>query len=308
MKANKKLLAVKIETTYKTDANPAVGTDDVLISNFSINPLNIRYAERNTAQPYFGSRGQINVGETMTMEYDIEMSGAGTVAAVPKYGKLLRGCCMSETITPTTGPVTYAMISDGEESASKRFWWDGVRHKMLGARGTAEWRIQAGGIPYIKTSWEGIYGGIDENPPGTPVFTGFQPPLAVTEPNTEFTLHGYAAVIESLTITQGNEHVYKNRPNSEKMSFVDRKTKGQVVMECPKPTAQDFFALCRSGATGALVLTHGITAGNKVIINAGQVQLSNPRSSEADNMVMLTMDMNFLPTDAGNDELTYATQ
>jgi len=308
MKANKKLLIAKVETTYGTDAAPVVGTDDVLISNFTIQPLNVRYAERNHALPYFGSRGQINVGETMIMEYDIEMSGAGAVVTVPKYGVLLRGCGMSETVTPTTGPVTYSMISDGEESLTKYFYWDGVRHKMLGAYGTAEWRISEGQIPYIHMRYEGIYGGVAEAAPGTPVLTGFQMPLATTKTNTTFTLHGYAAALASLTVTQGNEHVYKNRPNSERMHFTNRQTRGQVVIECPKPSVKDFLTICRNGTEGALAMTHGTTAGNKAILSASKVQLTNPQTNEGDNMVMLTMDLNFIPTDAGNDEFTYATQ
>lgn len=308
MKSNKKLLIAKLETTYGTDATPTVGTDDILISNFTINPLNVRYAERNHALPYFGGRGQINVGDTMQMECDIEMSGAGAVATIPEYGVLLRACAMAETVTPTTGPVTYSLISDAEESASIYFYWDGVRHKMLGAFGSAEWKLSEGQIPYIHVTFEGLYGGIAEAAPGTPVLTGFQKPLAITRTNTTFTLHGYAAPLASLTITQGNEHVYKNRPNSERMHFTNRVTKGQVVIECPKPTVKDFFTICRNGTEGALALTHGTAAGNKAILSAGQVQLTNPRTSEGDNMVMLTMDMNFIPTDAGNDELTYATQ
>lgn len=309
MKSNKKFVTCKVETTYGTDVTPAVGTDDLLVSNFNVTPINIRYTERNTALPYFGNRGQINVGETMQMEFDIEIAGAGDVDTAPAYAAALRGCCMAETITPTTGPVTYSLISDAEESVSMYFYWDGVRHKMLGARGTIEWRFAEGGIPMMHFTWEGLYGGIAEAAlGGTPDLSGFQTPLGMTKTNTAFSLHSYAAALSSLTITQGNSHVYKNRPNSEKMHFTDRKTTGQVVIECPKPSVKDFIALCRSGATGALVLTHGTTAGNKGILTCGQTQLTNFRTSEGDNMVILTMDMNILPTDAGNNELTYATQ
>lgn len=308
MKANKKLITCKVETTYGVDAVPVVGTDDLLVHNFSITPINIRYAERNSAQPFFGNRGQINVGETMQMEYDIEIAGAGGVADVPGYAAALRGCAMAETVTPTTGPVTYTFISDGEESVTKHFYWDGVRHKMLGAYGTIEWRFTEAGVPMMHFTWEGLYGGIAEASPGTPDLSAFQKAKAMTKANTTFTLFTYAAPLASLTITQGNEHVYKNRPNSERMYFTNRVTRGQVVIECPKPTVKDFIAICRAETEGALALTHGTAAGNKAILTAGHIQLINPKTSEGDNMVMLTMDMNFLPTDAGNDEFSYATQ
>lgn len=118
----------------------------------------------------------------------------------------------------------------------------------------------------------------------------------------------YAAALASLTINQGAQMVYKNRPNSEKIHYVDRKVTGQVSIECPKTDVKDFFAICSAGTTGALAMTHGTTVGYKGILAASTVQLTNPRTSEGDNMVMLAMDMIFLPSDAGNDELTYATQ
>lgn len=309
MKSNKKFLTCKIETTYGVDITPTVGTDDVLVSGFSITPVNIQYAERNVARPYFGAQGQINVGEYMQMEFDLEIAGGGAVATAPAYKSVLRACAMAETITPTTGPVTYSLISDAEESASVYFYWDGVRHKMLGSMGSVEWRLNEAQIPVMHVTMLGLYGGIAVAAlGGAPNLTAFQKPLGVNKANTTFSLHSYPAVLSALSINQGAQMIYKNRPNSEKIRYVDRKVTGQVTIECPKPDVKDFFAICRAETTGALALTHGTTAGNKGILAASTVQLTNPRTSEGDNMVMLAMDMIFMPSSAGNDELTYATQ
>jgi len=309
MKANKKFLTCKIETTYGTDIIPVVGTDDVLVSGFSVTPINIQYAERNIARPYFGAQGQINVGEHMQMEFDLEIAGSGAVATAPAYKAVLRACAMAETITPATGPVTYSLISDAEESASVYFYWDGVRHKMLGARGSVEWRLNEGQIPVMHVTMTGLYGGYAVAAlGGTPNLAAFQKPLGVNKTNTTFSLHSYSAALSALSINQGAQMIYKNRPNSEKVHYVDRKVTGQVTIECPTPDVKDFIAICRAGTTGALALTHGTTAGNKGILAASTVQLTNPKTSEGDNMVMLAMDMIFLPSDSGNDELTYATQ
>ncbi len=309
MKSNKKFLTCKIETTYGVDITPAVGTDDVLVSGFSITPVNIQYAERNNARPFFGAQGMINVGEYMQMEFDLEIAGGGAVATAPAYKAVLRACAMAETITAVTGPVTYSPISDAEESGSVYFYWDGVRHKMLGSMGSVEWRLNEGQIPVMHVTMLGLYGGIAVAAlGGTPSLTAFQKPLGINKANTTFSLHSYSAVLSALSINQGAQMIYKNRPNSEKIHYVDRKVTGQVTIECPKPDVKDFFAICRAETTGALALTHGTTAGNKGILAASTVQLTNPRTSEGDNMVMLAMDMIFLPSSAGNDELTYATQ
>lgn len=308
MKANKKVLTWKIEATYGTDITPAVGTDDVEVWNFGFSALS-QYAERAIVRPNFGAVEQLVVGQYMQIEFDVPIAGSGAVATAPGYKSVLRACCWAETITPTTGPVTYSLISDAEESASVYFYWDGVRHKALGLRGSVEFRVNENAVPVFHVTAVALYGGIAVAAlGGTPSLTAFKKPIAVNKANTTFSLHSYAAALASLTINQGAQHVYKNRPNSEKVHYVDRKVTGQVTIECPKPDVKDFFAICAAGTTGALAMTHGTTAGYKGILAASNVQLTNPRYSEADNMVMLGMDMIFLPTDAGNDELTFATQ
>lgn len=309
MKANKKVLTCKIESVYATDAVPVVGTDDVEVWNFSVVPLEQRTTERNVVRPNMGAVEQLIVGEYMQMEFDVPMAGAGAVDTAPGYSSIMRMCRWAETITPTTGPVTYNPISDAEESASVCFYWDGVRHKMLGAGGSIRFDVNEENIPVMHVTALGLYGGIAVAAlGGTPDLSAFQKPLALSEANTQFSIHGYAAPLLSFTIDQGAENVYKNRPNSEKVHYTDRRITGQITIECPKPDVKDFFAICRAGTTGAFSMTHGTTAGNKAILTASTVQLLKPRTSEGDNMVNLAMDMIFLPSGAGNDELSYATQ
>lgn len=308
IKALKKVVLCKVETTSGTDAAPVVGTNAMLALNVQVTPANVRYTDRNAAVPFFGNHGQINVGETMQIEFDIEMAGAGTVAGVPGYADAMLGCAMSETITPTTGPVAYNVISDAEKTVTIYFYWENQLHKLIGAMGSQEWRCQEGGVPLIRFTFEGIYGGISASTPGAPVLTAFQEALAMTFANTTFSLHGYAAPLASLTITQNNSIVYKNRPNSEKIHYTGRSMTGSVTIELPTAATKAFVDICRAGTTGTLSMVHGTTAGNKVLIDATDVRLKNPRYSEADNMAMLSMDMDLRYGAAGNDEFSYKTQ
>lgn len=310
IKARKKVVFCKIEVTYGIDPVPVAATDALLIHNFSCVPAEIQYVERNPALPFFGNLGQIKSGELMRMEFDIEAAGAGGVAAVPGFGAALRSCALSETITPTTGPVTYAPISSGEESATYYFYWDGLLHKMLGAIGTTELKMSEGQVPMLHLALTGLYGGITDVALASPTLTAFQKPLALTKANTTFTLHGYAGALSALTLSQGNEIAYKNRPNSEKAHFLGRSSKGSVTLELPLVAGKDFFTICRSEppTLGALAIVHGTAAGNKFKVDAANVQLTNPKYSEADGIAMLAMDLNFLPSASGNDEWTFKTQ
>jgi len=309
IKALKKVVLCKVETTAGTDAVPVVGADAMLALNVSVTPANVRHTARNAAVPFFGNHGQINVGETMQIEFDIEMAGAGAVATVPGYAPAMLGCAMSETITPSTGPVTYNVISDAEKTVTIYFYWENQLHKLLGAMGSQEWRFQEGGVPLIHFAFEGIYGGITTVAPSVPTLTAFQEALAMTKVNTPtFTLHGYAAPLASMTITQNNSIVYKNRPNSEKIHYTGRSMTGNVTIELPLIATKAFVDICRAGTTGTMILQHGTAAGNRANILASDVRLKNPRYSEGDNMAMLTMDMDLRYGGSGNDEFIYTTQ
>ncbi|MBI2313584.1 MAG: hypothetical protein HYU77_13875 [Betaproteobacteria bacterium] len=308
IKARRKVVFSKVEATYGVDPVPVAATDALLVRAFSCVPVELQYEERDPALPFFGNQGQIKAGEFMRMEYDIEAAGAGAVDSAPKYGSCLKGAVLSETITPATGPVTYAPISSGEQSCTQYFYWDGLLHKMLGARAEVSLRMRKGQVPLFHFTWTGLYGGISDVALASPTLTGFQKPLAVNKANTTFSLHGYAAPLEELTIDLGNEINYRNLPNSETVNFVGRKTLGSVTIELPLIATKDFFTIVRNATLGALASVHGTAAGNKVLIDAANVQLTNPRYSEPDGIAMLQMGLEIQPSGAGNDEVTFKTQ
>lgn len=308
IKAKRKVIYGKIESVYGTDIVPTVGSDALLVHNFSCRPVVPRYVERDPALPFFGNDGQVKVGESMVMEFDVEIAGAGGVATVPKFGPLLRGVAHSETVTPTTGPVTYDPITTGEESLSMYFNWGGLLHKMAGARGSVTWNFPAGQIPMMRFSFEGLYVGVTDTAIAAPTLTGWQRPQTVNKANTVFTLHGYSAVLRDMSVNQGAVMQYVNLPNLEEVRYSDRKTRGSVTIEVPTIAAKDFFTIIRNETTGALALTHGTTAGNKALFNAATVQLTNPQYSEAEGTAVLQMGMELRPTAAGNDEYSFATQ
>lgn len=308
IKAKRKVVFCKVEAVYAQDALPVAADDALLVHNFTCKPLDIKWVDRNPSLPFFGNQGKVRAGDFMRMEYDIEIAGAGGVATVPKYSPALLGSVLSETVTAVTGPVTYAQIGEGEDSCTKYFYWDGLLHKMLGAKAVVSLKMDAGGVPMLHFAWMGLYGGITDVALPTPVLAGFQKPLAVNKANTTFTLHGYAGVLRSLSINSGTQLQYVNVPNQEAIRFVDRKSTGSVAIELPLIAGKDFFTSIRAETTGALAVVHGTAAGNKALIDAATVQLTDPSYSETEGVAVITMGMELLPTSAGNDEWTYKTQ
>lgn len=304
LKYRRKVILAKNESTYGTDAAPAAGTDAMLVRNFSIRPLQQEYDDRDYEVPYFGNKGRIVSGAFVELSFEVEMAGGGAAGTAPKYGPLLKSCGMSETINAGVS-VVYAPITTGEQSASIYFYMDGRLHKVLGAFGNVEARIVAGRIPVWAFTFVGLYVLPSDVALPTPTLTAFQKPLAVTNSNTTpATLFGFAGKFREITISTGNEIVYRNLPNSEAVRFIGRRARGAVRLEDELVATKDWWTIVRAGTLGALAVTQGTAAGNKVAIAANQVQLTEPDISEEQGIAMIRLNMELQPSSAGNDEFS----
>jgi hypothetical protein len=302
--ARKRVVTAKIETTYGTDATP-LGAQAILVRNLNMTPQDQDLANRDLVRPYLGNSQQLPAAIRATIDFEVEIAGAGAAGTAPGYGALLRACGLAETVSAGVS-VTYAPISAAFESASIYFNVDGVLHKMLGSRGTVSFALSVKNIPVYKFKFTGLYSAVTDTAAVTPVYTAFQLPLVVNNVNTTpFTLHGYSAVMSELSIDMAAEIVHRTLVGgSEAVLFTDRKPAGSITVEAGTIAAKDWFALAKAATTGALDITHGITAGNKVQITAPNVQLTKPNYSEMDGIQMLQMGMNLIPGSSGNDEFS----
>jgi hypothetical protein len=85
--------------------------------------------------------------------------------------------------------------------------------------------------------------------------------------------------------------------------ITDREPVGSVTIEATNVAAKDWWAIARAGTLGAMAITHGTAAGQRVQVTASNVQLTNPQYQDMDGITMLQLGMNFIPS-AGNDEIS----
>lgn len=296
------VLLAKIEVTYGTDPVPTGAANAILISELTVTPLEQDTEDRGLIRPYMGSSQQIPVANRTMVEFSVEVAGSGTLGTAPAYGPLLRACAMAEVITAST-KVEYAPISSAFESATFYCNYDGVLHKMTGARGTFSVELEAKKIPHYKFKFTGLFNPVTDAAVPTAVFTAYQLPLAVlTGQTSAFTLHGYAGgVLQSLSIDIANTVVHRMLVGAESVVITDRKPIGKVVMEAVTVAIKDWWTIAKTAVSGALSIQHGTTAGNIVVFDAPTTQLSKPSYSSSDKVRMLNMDVIFNPS-AGNDE------
>lgn len=303
--ARKKVLLAKIESTYNTDPTPTGAANAIQTSDLTITPLAGPVVSRNLNRTTLGNDLQIQVGTFVELMFNVEIAGGGTpLATVPAYGPLLKACGFGETVIAVTS-VTYNPISAAFPSLTMYFAHDGQLHKLTGARGTVSLALSAGIIPVYKFKFTGMYNVPTSTADPTPVFTAFQTPLPVNNSNmTTFSLHATAVTMIGCDLDVANNVVYRNVVGSESVEIIDRAVAGTVVFEAPAISAKNWFTIAKASTTGALQIIHGTATGNKVTINAPNVQIISPTYGESDGISTLQANISLVPGSSGNDEIS----
>jgi hypothetical protein len=306
MDFRKSAILWKLEGSYGVDAAPTGAADAVLISRPDVQELDHNMIEREAELgSHYGHREEIPVGAGVTLAFGCEMVGSGALGTAPQWGKILKCLGFSETINPGVS-VVYTPVSTGISSASAYWHKDTSLAKALGTRGTKlSLKVSPKGIPYFEIGARGLYGGVTDAAFPSQTLTAWKAPIAVNNANTgAFALHGFAGKCYDMQIDVNPETVHRDLIGVEDVVITNRKPAGRIVIEEPTVATKDFWTIVKNGTVGALTITHGIVAGYKVKIDAPSVQLKNPRRENRDGVVAIGFDLRFVPTAAGNDELT----
>ncbi|QZA80861.1 phage tail tube protein [Deefgea piscis] len=301
----KKLLALaKIETAYGTDSTPTGALNAILMRNVTLTPLEQETESLEYIRPYFGNSPDIPVVNRAKVEFEVALSGSGTVGTVPAWGALARACNMSETITAGVS-VIYQPVSAGSESITLYVYLDGLLHKIFGARGSISASLVATKTPTLKFSFTGLFQPVTDTAAPVVDFSKWVDPLPVsTQATPTFNLHGATDLaLESFSFDLGNAIEHRVMVGLEEVVVADRKASGKAVVQMGTIASKDWFAVARSGAAGVLQLIQGATAGNKVQIDAPNMQISKPNYVNSKGVAMISLDLSFNPTTLGNNEL-----
>lgn len=206
-------------------------------------------------------------------------------------------CGFAETTLAATS-VTYSIVEDAVSSATIYFEIDGVRHVMIGSRGTVTMTLAPLAIPTYRLSMTGLLGTITDQTLTAVTMAGWQKPLEPSSANTTMVLHGWASVAEQLTITLGNTVTPRFLIGSESVIISDRKVTGAAVVEATSLATINWFDRAINSTRGALSLIHGKTAGNIVEIAAPAIEIGKPSQGQKDGILNYSLPLSFCPTTA----------
>jgi hypothetical protein len=312
------VLLAKVETTYGTDSVPTNVLNAMLISKPQLKPLTAQNVPRDVLLGFLGQKEQL-VG-TMYQEcsFDVELAGSGTVATRPAYGDLLLACAFAETVTATFR-VDYTPISTAFQSATLYWYDDGALHKLLGARGDVSFKMTLGAIPVMSFTFKGLYTRVAAGANPVPTLTTFKVPQVVSPLNTlNLTFGGTHVATTAPLITggvtypsQGAEMAMKNALEyvpllgSESVEITQRDPAGSCALDLTAAQEVTFMTSVEQATLQTVGLSHGTTAGNKVLLWLPSVQLINPTKQDVNGKRLLGFELNAVPT-SGNDEARLA--
>jgi hypothetical protein len=308
----KVMILAKLESTYGTDAAPVNAVNGILCGSLNITPLAGDSVNRNIIQPFFGAQQKIMVTHNAAVDFEVELAGSGIAGTAPHYGTLLKACAFAETIlagaSVTYAPITLTSTTQANTSVSIYFQRDGIKHVLLGARGTFTLDLTVKTLPKIKFNFTGLLGTITDSALVTTglVYVAAVPVAVSTANTTPATIYGFTPVMESFTLDMANTVAYRSLIGTESVVISDRAPKGTLKVESPALATKDFFSIAQAGTLGEFSIQHGQTAGNIVTLasNATGMAIEAPKYGDNAGVVMLDMSYALIPTSAGNDELT----
>lgn len=290
----------KIEATYGVVAAP-LAADAVIGKNVTFTPIEGNELSRDLMLPYLGNQGVILTGKHSRLEFEVEIAGAGAAGTAPKWASLMRACGFAETLEAGVS-ATYSIVEDGVESSTIYFEIDGVRHIMLGSRGTFSMNIAPEAIPTFRFTMTGLLGTITDQALTAVTLAGWRTPLEPSSANTTMELHGWPSIAESLAIDVGNTVTPRFLIGSESIIISDRKVTGTAVVEATSLATINWFQRALDRTRGALELVHGKTAGNIVEITGPALEIGKVTQGQKDGILNYSLPLSFCPVD-GRDEL-----
>ena len=293
---------LKAEVTYGTDSAPTGAVNALQVSNVEITPLAGQDVSRELITPTFGHQGVILTNNHVTIAFDVEIAGAGAAGDAPAWAPALISCGFSETIDAGVD-VVYAPKSDAFGSASLYYVLDGVRHVLLGARGTVSLSLAPAQIPRFRFSLTGLLGTITDQAMPVVDYSGFLTPLPVSKANTTMELHGWTAIAESLSLDVAQQVEPRFLIGYEGVEITDRQAMGTAVVEAASLATVNWFAIAQAATKGVLAVQHGTVAGNIVAFDAPKVQIGRLTQGSSQGIANYSLPLMLTP-DAGNDELT----
>ncbi len=290
------LVLVKTEDTYGTvpTPEPDASANAIITLGQPTFEVTTKQLERNVPLAHFGQVAPTVIGESLKLNFQVELKGSPTAGAAPVIAPLFK--CANFTETPLTMPdrIQYTLNSTYEgSSATFYFYVSGSLHKITGAVCNLKIPLQAGERVVMDVEATGLYSGPDiptENEAFPNALFSNIPPL-VWE-SAAFKIDGSNSyVCNKLNVDLGNEISKRTDVNAasgiSRYFVKNRNVKSDFQIEKVKLSTFNPWDKHKTQASIDLVtdVTSG-SAGNKIKIEVNDLYLDPPKYAELEEVRM----------------------
>jgi hypothetical protein len=307
MLIKKTTVFVKTETTQGSAATMAE-TDALLVENFEDAMVPEAFQ-----RPYYGSsldsRTAMIGKKYWTVKFRSEIKGGGTRGtAFAPLGACLQASGLVETATggvsvvyaPTSAAASANFYGPGK-ACTIEWYRDGLKHVAAGCLCKKAKKFEAGKVCYFEFDFMGVHSAVTDASTPTATYVSTLPPLGVSA---AFSLQTYSAIINALSIEDGNEIAL--RPSMSAATGIlgfmitGRAPKGTVDPEMVLVATHDFWGKIASSAEGAMSLSLGSVSGNIIAFSWPKVQYMGLKYAERNGILVAQLDLQ-LNRSSGDD-------
>ena len=297
-----KTILVKNESSYNASTTPSGSANAVKVTSLELTPIVSDEVSREVIREYHGNQQVLLANQRVEVSVTVEMTGSGTAGTAPKYSPLLESSGLALTTVSSTSN-TYAPESSGFGSCTIWCNYDGVLHKITGARGSFSINLAVSEIPTITFNMVGIKSTITDTALPTTTFSLQADPVIVNSTNTDnFSIFGYSGILQNWSFDMNNSVIYRELVGGSKSVLItDRTPSGSLTVEMPALSAHNFFTDAEGSSTGTNTWRHNGGAGNIVTCSCPQTDFSAPNYSDSDGIIMLDIPFMATPSAANNE-------
>ena len=312
MLTRRTVILAKRETTYGTDPALDPSTDGVLAYDLEFDVKGEKL-ERPVVRDSLSPMPHVIGMKECTLTFKTELKGVGAVTSIGTWelDDLLSGCGFDTGVY--TGTTTVYSLNSNEalsQSLSFRLNFDGNLHKVLGARGSVKFNLNAGKYGEAEWKFSGLF-----NPVGTgtlynlTAISNVKPPIAY---NSGFQIAGFSPVTSSAEIDLGNDVVRRDSLNATYgvagFRITGRKPKlsfdADAVAESSNPFWGDW--------EGSVVDTFGIQVGSNatnIYKLSGYFEYDQNKYGDQDGIRKYDCEASLVSSDVNSqdNELTFTT-
>jgi hypothetical protein len=296
-------IAAKQEATEGTKEALA-NTDAFLHKGLTFTP-EIEQYQRDLLRGTLSRDPSVSGKRSAKIAFDCELVGSGTAGTAPYWGKLMKACGYSETISGGVS-VTYKPATDAIPSMTLAGYMDGVIKRLWGARGNVKLSIEAGKPGILHFEFEGAdFEMVDGALLASVSYSTVLPPAFLSA---ALLIDSYAAIVSKVEIDTANVLVKRESLNASSghlsTLIIGRNPKGSLDPELVTVAILDFYGKWKTpGTLGSLSLSASGGAGNIATITCPKVRYADIK--DGDRGGLRTLGIDFQPClNAGDDEIS----